>query len=240
MMTFLPTWARRLSWREPARVFRTRLRGRLPLARRVCRVGFGESRSGRCPDHRHRRDPLGQGPSRRQLPHRHLPDRRRGSAPALGGAGADQSHPTPRTSGPRPAGCRWIALCLQRHVEALSHGHRRKGQPGAPCCPPLPYRDEPHNKAADQVRREESGPLRGRPLAKRVKKKRWKLLRCSSRVHGRAWAKLDSLLASRLAPPEHGIRRSLSSSSGGTARFRTPGASWTTGASAPCAAGSSP
>jgi transposase len=55
------------------------------------------------------------------------------------------------------------------------------------------------NKAVDQVRREESGRLRGRPLAKRLKKMRWKLLRRGSRVRGRARAKLESLLACRLA-----------------------------------------
>jgi transposase len=55
------------------------------------------------------------------------------------------------------------------------------------------------NKAVNQVRREESGRLRGRPLAKRLKKMRWKLLRRGSRVRGRARAKLESLLACRLA-----------------------------------------
>lgn len=55
------------------------------------------------------------------------------------------------------------------------------------------------NKAVDQIRREESGRLRGRPLAKRLKRMRWKLLRRGSRLRGRARAKLESLLASRLA-----------------------------------------
>ena len=55
------------------------------------------------------------------------------------------------------------------------------------------------NKAVDQVRRQESGRLRGKPLAKRLKKMRWKLLRRGSRVRGRARARLEFLLASRLA-----------------------------------------
>lgn len=55
------------------------------------------------------------------------------------------------------------------------------------------------NKALDQVRREESCRLRGSAPAKRLKKMRWKLLRRGSRVRGRARAKLESLLASRLA-----------------------------------------
>ncbi len=55
------------------------------------------------------------------------------------------------------------------------------------------------NQAVDQVRRAESGRLRGRPLAKRLKKMRWHLLRRGSRVRGHARIKLKTLLASKLA-----------------------------------------
>ena len=55
------------------------------------------------------------------------------------------------------------------------------------------------NQAVDQVRRAESSRLRGRPLAKRLKHMRWQLLRRGSRVRGRARAKLNALLASKLA-----------------------------------------
>jgi len=55
------------------------------------------------------------------------------------------------------------------------------------------------NRALDQVRRAESSRLRGHPLARRLKKMRWKLLRRGSRVRGRARAKLQSLLAAKLA-----------------------------------------
>jgi transposase len=55
------------------------------------------------------------------------------------------------------------------------------------------------NQAVDQVRRAESGRLRGRPLAKRLKKMRWHLLKRGSRVRGHARVKLAALLASRLA-----------------------------------------
>ena len=55
------------------------------------------------------------------------------------------------------------------------------------------------NQAVDQVRRAESGRLRGRPLAKRLKKMRWHLLRRGSRVRGQARVKLKALLASKLA-----------------------------------------
>src|SRR5437879_5946033 len=55
------------------------------------------------------------------------------------------------------------------------------------------------NLAVDQVRRAESGRLRGRPLAERLKRMRWQLLRRGSRVRGHARRKLDALVASKLA-----------------------------------------
>ena len=55
------------------------------------------------------------------------------------------------------------------------------------------------NQAVDQVRRAESTRLKGQPLAGRLKKMRWKLLRKGSHVRGRAKVKLEGLLASRLA-----------------------------------------
>jgi len=55
------------------------------------------------------------------------------------------------------------------------------------------------NQAVDQVRRAESTRLKGHPLAERLKKMRWKLLRKGSHVRGRAKLKLEGLLASRLA-----------------------------------------
>jgi transposase len=55
------------------------------------------------------------------------------------------------------------------------------------------------NQAVDQVRRAESGRLRGCPLANRLKHMRWQLLRRGSRVRGHARSKLDALVASKLA-----------------------------------------
>ena len=55
------------------------------------------------------------------------------------------------------------------------------------------------NKAVDQVRRAESGRLRGRAAATRLKNMRWQLLRRASRVRGHARRKLDALLSSKLA-----------------------------------------
>jgi transposase len=56
------------------------------------------------------------------------------------------------------------------------------------------------NQALDQVRRTESGQLRaaGRAEAKRLKNMRWKLLRRTSRVRGRARRELRALLNSKL------------------------------------------
>lgn len=55
------------------------------------------------------------------------------------------------------------------------------------------------NQAVDQVRRAESGRLRGRPLAERLKRMRWQLLRRGSRVRGHARRKLTALVGSKLA-----------------------------------------
>ena len=55
------------------------------------------------------------------------------------------------------------------------------------------------NQAVDEVRRAESARLRGQPLADRLKKMRWKLLRRGSRVRGQARLKLWGLLQSKLA-----------------------------------------
>jgi transposase len=55
------------------------------------------------------------------------------------------------------------------------------------------------NKAVDEVRRAESTRLRGQPLAAKLKKMRWKLLRRGSRVRGQARLKLQGLLASKMA-----------------------------------------
>lgn len=55
------------------------------------------------------------------------------------------------------------------------------------------------NLAVDEVRRAESTRLRGQPLGDRLKKMRWKLLRRGSRVRGRARVKLWGLLQSKLA-----------------------------------------
>src|SRR6266545_5544233 len=55
------------------------------------------------------------------------------------------------------------------------------------------------NQAVDQVRRAESGRLRGRAVAGKLKHMRWQLLRRGSRVRGQAKQRLRGLLYSKLA-----------------------------------------
>ncbi len=55
------------------------------------------------------------------------------------------------------------------------------------------------NQAVDQVRRAETGRLRGRSLAEKLKHLRWKLLRRGSRVRGLAKQRLCGLLRANLA-----------------------------------------
>jgi transposase len=55
------------------------------------------------------------------------------------------------------------------------------------------------NQAVDQVRRAESTRLHGKPIAAKLKKMRWKLLRRGSRVRGQARVKLWGLLESKMA-----------------------------------------
>jgi transposase len=55
------------------------------------------------------------------------------------------------------------------------------------------------NKAVDEVRRAESTRLRGKPIAAKLKKMRWKLLRRGSRVSRQVRVKLVGLLQSKLA-----------------------------------------
>jgi transposase len=55
------------------------------------------------------------------------------------------------------------------------------------------------NKAVDEVRRGESTRLRGKPIAAKLKKMRWHLLRRGNRVRGQVRLKLVGLLQSKLA-----------------------------------------
>ena len=198
MMAFLATWARRLSWRETARVFRTSWEAvyrsvewfvTWGLEHRelvgVQSIGIDEIHWGK--GHRAANFltviyQIDSG-ARRLLwvgPKRTKATLRRGLQ-ALGP--------------PVVAGLRFV--CSDMWKPYLTVVAEMASQA-------LHVVDRFHvvmnlNKALDQVRREESARLRGSTPAKRLKKMRWQLLRRGSQVRGRARAKLESLLASRLA-----------------------------------------
>lgn len=198
MMCFLSRWARRLSWRETARAFRTSWECvyrsvdwfvQWGLAHRklggVRAIGVDEIHwgQGRRADSfltviyqidRHCRRLLwvGRRRTRRTL--------RQGLA-ALG---------TEVLSGLR-------FVCSDMWQPYLSVIAAQAGQA-------LHVLDRFHimsnlNQAVDQVRRAESGRLRGRAVASRLKNMRWQLLRRASRVRGHARRKLNALLSSKLA-----------------------------------------
>ncbi len=198
MRGFLAVWARRLSWRETARAFATSWEGVyrsvewfVPwgLAHRkleggeslgVDEIHWGQSKGAKSfltviyQIDRHCRRLLWVGPKRTQA------TLRRGLA-ALG----------PQVVG----GLRFVGTDMWRpylNVIAAQAGQA------------LHVLDRFHitahlNQAVDRVRRAESGRRRGRPLAGRLKKRRWKLLRRGGRVRGRAKDKLHGLLRAKLA-----------------------------------------
>ena len=198
MIGFLARWARRLSWRETARAFGTSWECvyrsvewfvQWGLAHRklegVESIGVDEIHWGKSKGanrfltviyqiDRHGRRLLWVGPKRTQA------TLRRGLA-ALG----------PAVVG----GLRFVCTDMWRpYLNVIA---AKAGQA-------LHVLDRFHitshlNQAVDQVRRAESGRLRGRPLAERLKHMRWKLLRRGSRVRGRAKDKLHGLLRAKLA-----------------------------------------
>ena len=198
MMSFLARWARRLSWRETARVFQTSWEAvyhsvewfvEWGLADRqleaVYSVGIDEIHwgQGKRADQfltviyqidRHCRRLLWVGRRRTQA------TLRRGLK-ELG----------PQVIG----GLRYICSDMwQPYLKVMA---QKAGQA-------LHILDRFHivqhlNQAVDEVRRAESTRLRGKPLAERLKKMRWKLLRRGSRVRGQAQVKLWGLLESKLA-----------------------------------------
>jgi transposase len=198
MMGFLARWARRLSWRETAGTFATSWECvyrsvqwfvQWGLAHRklqdvesigVDEIHWGQSKGAKSfltviyQIDSHCRRLLWVGPKRTQA------TLRRGLA-ALG----------PAVVG----GLRFVCTDMWRpylNVIAAEAGHA------------LHVLDRFHitshlNQAVDQVRRAESSRLRGRPIAERLKKMRWKLLRRGSRVRGQAKHKLYGLLHAKLA-----------------------------------------
>jgi len=197
MIGFLSRWARRLSWRETARAFGTswecvyrsvawfvqwglahrKLEGVESIG--VDEIHWGQSQGANrfltviYQIDRHCRRLLWVGPKRTQA------TLRRGLA-ALG----------PEVVG----GVRFVCTDMWRpYLNVIA----------AKVSQALHVLDRFHitshlNQAVDQVRRAESTRLRGRPMAERLKKMRWKLLRKGSRVRGRAKHKLCGLLHAKL------------------------------------------
>lgn len=198
MMGFLARWGRRLSWRETARVFQTSWETvyhsvqwfvEWGLAHRqleaVQSIGVDEIHWGKRKGadrfltviyqiDRHCRRLLWVGPRRTQK------TLRRGLA-ALG----------PKVIG----GLRFVCSDMWKpylNVIAAQASHA------------LHVLDRFHitmhlNQAVDQVRRGERTRLGEKPIAARLKKMRWTLLRRGRRVRGKARNKLNSLLSSKLA-----------------------------------------
>ena len=198
-MGFLARWARRLSWQERARTFQTSWATGFHavewfvvwgLAQRqlegVTAIGIDEIHWGKGKGADRFLTLIYQinGPCRRRLwvgPRRTQATLRKGLA-ALG----------PTVLG----GLRFVASDMWKPyltVIAAQIGHA------------LQVLDRFHitrhlNQAVDQVRRSERTRLGAVPIAARLKKMRWTLLRRGRRGRGQARTKLNALLASQLAP----------------------------------------
>jgi transposase len=198
MMGFLARWARRLSWRETARTFQTSWEAvyhsvdwfvEWGLAHRVLAavrsIGIDEIHWGQGKRAASFLTVIYQidGHCRRLL----WVGRRRTKATLRRGL---------KVLGPAVvSGLRYV--CSDMWQPYLSVIAKQAGQA-------LHILDRFHivqhlNRAVDQVRRAECTRLRGQPLAAKLKKMRWKLLRKGTRVRGQARIKLDGLLASKMA-----------------------------------------
>jgi transposase len=198
MMGFLARWARRLSWRETARTFQTSWEAvyrsvewfvEWGLANRVLEavrsIGIDEIHWGRGKKADQFLTVIYQidGHCRRLL----WVGRRRTKATLQRGL---------KALGPQVLrGLRYVCSDMWQPyltVMAKKAGHA------------LHILDRFHivqhlNRAVDQVRRAESARLRGKPMAAKLRKMRWKLLRRGSRVRGQARLKLWGLLQSKMA-----------------------------------------
>jgi transposase len=198
MMSFLATWARRLSWRETARLFQTSWEA---VYRSVeWFVEWGLEHRELVGVHSIGIDEIHWGKGQRAANFLTVIYQIDAGCRRLLWVGPRRTKATLRR-GLKALGSEVVAglrfVCSDMWKPYLTVVSEMAGQA-------LHVVDRFHvvmnlNKAVDQVRREESGRLRGQPLAKRLKKMRWKLLRRGSRVRGRARAKLESLLACRLA-----------------------------------------
>lgn len=198
MMGFLATWARRLSWRETAQVFRTSWEAVYRSVERCVAWGLAHRELGGVESIGI--DEIHWGKSKRSSNFLTLIYQIDEGSRRLLWVGQKRTKETLRrglaTLGPQfVAGLRFVCSDMWKAyltVIASTAGHA------------LHVVDRFHvmmnlNQAVDEVRRAESGRLRGQPMAARLKKMRWKLLRRGSRVRGKARAKLEALVSSKLA-----------------------------------------
>ena len=198
MMGFLATWARRLSWRETAQIFRTSWESVYRsvewfvdwgLANRklddVEAIGIDEIHWGKGKRSANFLTVIYQidEGSRRLL---HV---------GVGRTQAALRHGLTVLGAPLVAGLRFVCSDMWKPYLSVI---------AAMASQAVHVVDRFHvvmnlNQAVDQVRRAESSRLRGKPIAALLKKMRWKLLRRGSRVRGRARIRLHALVASKLA-----------------------------------------
>ncbi len=198
MMIFLAQWARRLSWREAARVFQTSWESVYRSVQWL--VGWGLERRELAGIEAIGVDEIFWGRGRRSEAFLTVIYQIDGHCRRLLWVGRKRTQATlnrglDALGGPVVSGLKYV--CSDMWKPYLNVLARRAGQA-------LHILDRFHitmhlNQAVDQVRRAESARLKGQPLAKQLKKMRWKLLRKGSRVRGRARIKLQGLLASKLA-----------------------------------------
>lgn len=198
MMRFLSTWAKRLSWRESARIFRTSWEA---VYRSVeWAVEWGLAHRSLSGVRSIGIDEIHWGKGKRAANFLTLIYQIDAGSRRLLWVGAKRTKATLR-QGLDVLGSKVVAglrfVCSDMWKPYLSVIAERASKA-------LHVIDRFHislhlNKALDQVRRAESSRLRGRPGAQKLKKMRWKLLRRGSRVRGKAREKLESLLASKMA-----------------------------------------
>jgi len=198
MMGFLARWARRLSWRETARVFGASWEAVYHSVEWFVRWGLAHRELEEV--HSLGIDEIHWGQGKRADSFLTVIYQIDGHCRRLLWVGRRRSQATLRRGlkelGPKVvSGLRYV--CSDMWQPYLSVVAKQVGHA-------LHILDRFHivshlNKAVDEVRRAESTRLRGKPLAAKLKKMRWKLLRRGSRVRGQARLKLQGLLASKMA-----------------------------------------
>ena len=198
MMGFLARWARRLSWRETARTFQTSWEAVYHAVEWFVEWGLAHRQLEAV--HSIGIDEIYWGRGKRAVRFLTVIDQIDQHCRRLLWVGRRRTKATLRRGlkelGPVVlSGLRYV--CSDMWQPYLSVMAKKAGQA-------LHILDRFHivqhlNQAVDEVRRAESARLRGQPLAAKLKKMRWKLLRRGRRVRGQARIKLLGLLKSKMA-----------------------------------------